>query len=238
MAGLMQENSFCIRFGLDPISISGMIPLAFENIDRQPSRVHRPAHNREAPSGRKVSAMTEELRAQLASLRNVAPMLNKATDDATSSIKAVETLLKTLGLQGRSDPFQARVLTKSDPESSESIHDDIDRGCIFNRVYYLRYARINGEFSINVLIDTQFSESGGQCDDWRSIGEESIPWPSCSREIKLKAVTKLAALIGNIASYAASLAESANEATALTQAALEALGAPDEPVKPKSKTRS
>jgi hypothetical protein len=129
--------------------------------------------------------MSDDLEMRLTVLREIMPRLKAATDRASELVARVEKILvDELGVE-----VSARVC----------IDDD----------HYLVFARLDGEYQIHVIeekvvMDDFFAEPTSQ--------EFSIPWERCRREIRLKAVEKLPALVKKIAEEAKDLVGAAEQA--------------------------
>jgi hypothetical protein len=179
--------------------------------------------------------MNEELRAQMASLRVIAPMLNKATEEATTTVRTVEAFLKqlSLGIEGRSDLFMGGLVTFEEACDlpGRDLAECLAEGYIARKSSHLAYGRLRGEFSIHVVDVIEIQEppevriKRGVGDEWDHDFEDDIvtAWSSCSRETKLKAVTFLPNLLANIELRASALARAANDATGFTRRVMESL---------------
>jgi hypothetical protein len=163
--------------------------------------------------GQKVAPMTEELRAKMEELREMAPRLNKTSDSASAIIKAVEEFLNKLGIgiPGLGPWFQSHV-------------EDTDDG---PREYnwYLAYGRLHGNFCIHVQVQKCKEEMStyGFMDNVL-LDQELVVWSSCSRDVKLKSFATLPSLLTNILNNAKEQAEAADKAAGTVGEMLATLG--------------
>jgi hypothetical protein len=137
------------------------------------------------PRTRKEDAMSEDLEMRLTELREIMPRLNAATDRASGLVAMVEEIL----VDELAVEVSARVC----------IDDD----------HYLVFAWLDGEYQIHIIeekvvMDDFYAEPTSQ--------EFSIPWETCRREIRLKAVEMLPALVNKIAEEAKGLVVVAEQA--------------------------
>ncbi|WP_422927026.1 hypothetical protein [Singulisphaera sp. PoT] len=89
-------------------------------------------------------------------------------------------------------------------ESSED-EDDPDAWNIYRRSY-LDYGRIGGKYRIYVTEQTvRDIDPNSNTDARKLLAVEETPWSSCSREMKLKAFTKLPELLERIVDQALEL---------------------------------
>jgi hypothetical protein len=141
--------------------------------------------------------MTDDLKARLAALRGVSPRINAVTNHTNDVIKSVEkTLVEDLSLA-----VSASVLFESDFGGERGVTKK--QSLAFGRV------KGNGTYRIFVLIETgrATSEDSGSEAASEAIEEEQILWPSCSRELKLKAFQYLPALLKVLVDRAEKLVE-------------------------------
>jgi hypothetical protein len=144
--------------------------------------------------------MTDELKRRMARLREIAPRLNAATDDASKLVNQVEKFL----VEELRIGVSAEVCYEELPAGTdEEHHEQRLRNC-------LAFGRCAGSFRIHVCKET--IDTGGGTSAQTILQEERIPWPSCTREMKLKAFEKLPDLLDKIIEQAERLAQ-ASEAT-------------------------
>lgn len=120
--------------------------------------------------------MTQELRTSLKQLRDLAPKVNKAADDAARIIREVEELLKELNIG-----IPAEVVVSSVPKNAE-----------VTEYTNLAYKRIDGKFRIGVAI-YQLTALPDNAQGWQVVSE--TPWLESPRDIKLASFDKLPDLI-------------------------------------------
>jgi hypothetical protein len=144
--------------------------------------------------------MTDELRRRMAKLREIAPRLNAATDQASKLVALVEKFLVEEIRIGVS----AEVCYEELPAGTEDDHHAL-------RIRHsLAFGRSGASFRIHVLRETVAMDDGASAPT--TLAQERILWPSCSRETKLKAFEKLPELLDKIIEEAERLAQ-ASEAT-------------------------
>jgi hypothetical protein len=116
----------------------------------------------------------------LKKLREIAPDLNKATDDAAKIVQEVETLLAKLSIGITAEVrLYERQKTKSVSEYTS-----------------LAYCRVKGNFRIAVTVEksTDFVDDRGcAARAWDTVSE--TPWAECQREAKLESFPKLPDLL-------------------------------------------
>jgi hypothetical protein len=141
--------------------------------------------------------MIDDLKTRLAALRGVSPRINAITNHTNDVIKLVEmTLVEDLNLA-----VSASVLFESEPGGESGL----------TRGQSLAFGRVKGSgtYRIFVLIQTGRTGAGeavsGEISE--AIEEEQVLWPSCSREIKLKAFNHLPALLREMVRKAENLVE-------------------------------
>src|SRR5262245_14185745 len=129
--------------------------------------------------------MTSELQKRLRALREVAPRLNAAADEANRLVKMVDGQLKEmqLGISSASPYFDVQC---------ERIVDDED-GDVTNQETYrcLAYGRVQGSYAIHVL---ERVSQGAPGQELEHVGENRIPWSVCDRETRLEAFKQLPSL--------------------------------------------
>lgn len=139
--------------------------------------------------------MTGELKAGMARLREIAPRLDSQTDEVSKLVATVEKFLTAEARIGISAAIEFE--DEEGYSSAENRPTRIDR--------YLAFGRANGSFCIHILEETGILDNDG---DWDHLFEKDvILWPSCSREMKLKAFTKLPALLQAIIKEAERLSD-------------------------------
>lgn len=166
----------------------------------------------------KVDTMTEELRRKLAALRAAAPALNKATDEATAVVAAVEKFLADLsiGLTLKAQSFLGVPAPAGDDEALTVFHS-------------LAYGRVGGTYRVHVTAET-CRKDDNYVDGWDTLSTEETPWSSCPREMKLQSFAKLPELLGMIADRALKLTEETTRTTETVRDLLSAMGPePDDP---------
>jgi hypothetical protein len=149
---------------------------------------------------RKERSMTSELLKRITALRGINPRLNSVTDQATEIVKSVEkTLVDELKIG-----VDASEWFLSEPGGEPGVTRD----------HYLAFDRVGSAgHRIHVWIVTarNTSDENGEAVRTTRLGEERILWPSCSRELKLKAFEKLPELLDKIIKSAESLLQTADE---------------------------
>jgi hypothetical protein len=144
--------------------------------------------------------MTDELKRRMAKLRDLAPRLNAATDQASRLVAAVEKfLVEELHIGVSAEVCYEELLAGNDGD---------DR--MLRIRHSLAFGRGGGAFRIHVLKETVAVDDGAGAR--ATLEQERILWPSCSRETRLKAFEKLPELLDRIIEEAERLAE-ASEAT-------------------------
>jgi hypothetical protein len=147
--------------------------------------------------------MTDELKKRMARLRQIAPRLNKATDQVSKLASMVEKFLV--------DELHIGVAAET---SAFSLWDDgqDDHGSTRRVVQTLAFGRIGGVYRIHVVNQTGILDENGV---WNETDERvETPWPSCSRETKLKAFEKLTELLETLTANAEELVRTADETAA------------------------
>jgi hypothetical protein len=141
--------------------------------------------------------MIDDLKKRLAALRGVSPRINAVTNHTNDVIKLVEkTLVEDLNLA-----VSASVLFESEFGGEAGV----------TRKQSLAFGRVkgNGTYRIFVLNETgrASSEQPGSGDAFEVMEEEQILWPSCGRELKLKAFNHLPTLLKELVGRAEKLVE-------------------------------
>src|SRR5581483_732598 len=158
------------------------IPLAGEHLAEQSKSDARVF--RDPSRVRKADSMST-LNASLSKLRQLAPILNKAADDAALVVNQVETFLSECGIGIEADSYEDfRVLSQSDPS--------------------LAYRRVNGKYRIAV-VEYQCSNPDAEEDQrvWKE--ERVIAWSEAPRAQKLDTFRLLPKLLSNIVEAAEGL---------------------------------
>jgi hypothetical protein len=142
--------------------------------------------------------MTDVLRERMARLREIAPRLNSATDQASRLVAMVEKFLVDelhIGISAESTEFNAASLGP----------DELARV----RMLYQRLAfgRVGAAYRIHVVDETVIVDDSGRRQE--SVARQATPWPSCGRETKLRAIDKLPELLDKIIVETERLAETA-----------------------------
>jgi hypothetical protein len=147
--------------------------------------------------------MSNELKNRIAALRGMSPRLNSVTDQVSEFVRTVEkTLVEELNIG-----IEASVRFHSEPASEKGIL----------REHLLAFGRVaSAGYRLHVVTRTvreSPQESTGPHVS-ESLHEEQILWPSCSRELKLKAFDKLPELLDGIVKNAEGLLQTAERAAA------------------------
>jgi hypothetical protein len=158
--------------------------------------------------------MTDELRRRMAKLREIAPRLNAATDQASKLVAMVEKFL----VEELHIGVSAEVCYEELPAGT----DDDDHALRIRNS--LAFGRVGGSFRIHVVRETVAVEDGASART--TLEQERILWPSCSRETKLKAFEKLPELLDKIIEEAERLARTSEE----TRVKVDAMMGEEEPV--------
>ncbi len=156
--------------------------------------------------------MTEELREKLAALRQVAPKLNKATDEANRIVASVENLLGnelSLGIS-------ATVCFNT----GEEIYLFREVEEVLDVYTNLDYGRIDGRYRIFVRTYGSLPDEYGQ--DKLRWSDQTI-WSSVPRELKLKAFEALPRLLTKIADTALELSKEAEDTAKTVEALMRAI---------------
>ena len=150
--------------------------------------------------------MTDELRRRMARLRELAPRLNAATDQASRLVAMVEKFLV--------EELRIGVSAEVAYEEAPAGTDDDDRA--LRTRHSLAFGRGGGSFRIHVLRET--IAEGDEASARTVVGQERILWPSCPREMKLKAFEKLPELLDRIIAEAERLAGASDATRAKVEA--------------------
>jgi hypothetical protein len=145
--------------------------------------------------------MTDELKLRMARLREIAPRLNNATDQASRLVAMVEKFL--------ADELHIGIATESSEFNSWSAgKDEADRHQVICQT--LAFGRVGAAFRIHVVDETRIMDDDGSWGE--SVARLQTPWPACGRETKLRAFEKLPELLDNIIKETERLAETAASA--------------------------
>jgi hypothetical protein len=158
--------------------------------------------------------MTDELKRRMARLREIAPRLNAATDQASKLVAMVEKFLV--------EELRIGVSAEVGIEEYPAGTDDEYRTLTVRQA--LAFGRGGGSFRIHVLRETIAVDDGGSART--TLEQERILWPSCPRETKLKAFEKLPELLDRIIEEAERLAGTSEA----TRVKVEAMIGEEEPV--------
>jgi hypothetical protein len=144
--------------------------------------------------------MTDELKKRMARLRELAPRLNSATDQASRLVAIVEKFLVEelhIGISAESTEFN----------TWSAGNDDVGNARMVSQT--LAFGRIGSSYRIHVLDEMGIANADG---NWQGlVSRQATPWPSCGRETKLRAVEMLPDLLDKIIQETERLAETAGE---------------------------
>jgi hypothetical protein len=144
--------------------------------------------------------MTDELKKRMVRLRELAPRLNGATEEATRLVAMVERFLIEelhIGISAESTDFA------SWPAGT-------DQGGKPRMVFQtLAFGRVGAGYRIHVVDETVIVDGDGVPQE--IVTKQATPWPSCGRETKLKAIEKLPELLDRIIDETERLAQTAGE---------------------------
>ena len=150
--------------------------------------------------------MTDELKRRMARLREIAPRLNAATDQASKLVTQVEKFLV--------DELHIGVSAQVCYEDAPAGIDDDDHALSIQ--HSLAFGRVGG------ILSRSRGHGNGGLDDGSSprtvLSQERVLWPSCGRETKLKAFEKLPELLDKIIEEAERLARTADDTTSKVNA--------------------
>jgi hypothetical protein len=145
--------------------------------------------------------MTDELKKRMARLRELAPRLNSATDQASRLVAMVEKFLVDelhIGLSAESTEFNTWSAGNDEDGNTQMVSQT------------LAFGRVGAGYRIHVLDTMGIADAQGQ---WQGlVSRQETPWPSCGRETKLRAVEMLPDLLDKIIQEAERLAETAGAA--------------------------
>ena len=138
----------------------------------------------------------------LKKLRELAPALNKAADDAGRIIRDVEHLLSDELNVG----VKAEVVFRREDEGNDPAAERYDQG----RYFSLAYRRVSGDrFRIAVVEELYYTyrdARGTHAEAWETIHE--IPWAECPRDLKLESFPELPQLLEELVTKAEAAADS------------------------------
>jgi hypothetical protein len=144
--------------------------------------------------------MTDELKKRMARLRELAPRLNSATDQASRLVATVEKFLVEelhIGISAESAEFNTWSAGNDDDGNARTVSQT------------LAFGRIGSSYRIHVLDEMGIADADG---NWQGlVSRQATPWPSCGRETKLRAVEMLPDLLDKIIQETERLAETAGE---------------------------
>src|SRR5262249_12643170 len=155
------------------------------------------------------------LNASLTRLRELAPTLNQAADDAAKIVQQVENLLTKEPSLG----IEARVLVSNihmTPKTAKSI--------------LLAYCRVNGKYRIAVIegVETEFTTEYGSAE--LAWNEETVtPWMESPRDTKLATFSVLPRLLQELVS---NVSDTKAKVETTKQTVLEIMGGTSENAKP------
>ena len=144
--------------------------------------------------------MTDELKKRMARLRELAPRLNSATDQASRLVAMVEKFLVEelhIGISAESTEFNSWSTGKDEDDNERMVHQT------------LAFGRVGAGYRIHVVEETILVDNEGRRRE--RIGKQATAWPSCGRETKMRAVEKLPELLDKIIQETERLAETAGE---------------------------
>jgi hypothetical protein len=144
--------------------------------------------------------MTDELKKRMERLRELAPRLNSATDQASRLVRMVEIFLVEelhIGISAESAEFNTWSAGNDDDGNARMVSQT------------LAFGRIGSSYRIPVLDEMGIADADG---NWQGlVSRQATPWPSCGRETKLRAVEMLPDLLDKIIQETERLAETAGE---------------------------
>jgi hypothetical protein len=143
--------------------------------------------------------MIDELKQRLGRLRDLAPRLNRATDETSATVAMVERLLADelrLGISAESSEFHSWSTGRDEAGDARTVHQT------------LAFGRIGGAFRVHVVDTTRIDHADTTA---VVIDRQHTPWPSCGRETKLRAAEKLPELLDRIIKETERLAEAGDE---------------------------
>jgi hypothetical protein len=144
--------------------------------------------------------MTDELKKRMARLRELAPRLNTATDQASRVVAMVEKFLVEelhIGISAESTEFNAWNAGKDEEGNARMVYQT------------LAFGRVGAGYRIHVVDEMTTVDDEGRRQDL--VSKQATPWPSCGRETKMRAIEKLPELLDKIIGETERLAETAGE---------------------------
>jgi hypothetical protein len=144
--------------------------------------------------------MTDELKRRMARLRELAPRLNTATDQASRVVAMVEKFLVDelhIGISAESAEFNTWAAGKDEDGNSRMVCQK------------LAFGRVGAGYRIHVADEMTIVDDEGHRQEL--VNKQATPWPSCGRETKMRAIEKLPELLDKIIQETERLAETAGE---------------------------
>jgi len=142
--------------------------------------------------------MSNELKKRIAALRGISPRLNSVTDQVSQIVKSVEqTLVEELNIG-----IEASAKFHAEPATEKGVL----------REHYLAFNRVGSagyRLHIATLTVRDSAQRPGGSESSEPLALEQVLWPSCSREMKLKAFDKLPELLDRIIKNAEGLLQTA-----------------------------
>jgi hypothetical protein len=151
--------------------------------------------------------MTDELKKRMARLRELAPRLNSATDQASRLVAMVEKFLVDelhIGITAESTEFNSWSAGKDEDDNEQNVRQT------------LAFGRVGAAYRIHVVEETVILDNDGRRQEL--IGKQATPWPSCGRETKMRAIEKLPELLDKIIQETERLAETAGDTASRIEA--------------------
>jgi hypothetical protein len=151
--------------------------------------------------------MTDELQKRMARLRELAPRLNSATDQASRLVAMVEKFLVEelhIGISAESTAFNSWSAGKDEDDKERMIYQT------------LAFGRVGAGYRIHVAEETVIVDNEGRRQEL--IGKQATPWPSCGRETKMRAIEKLPELLDKMIQETERLAETAGDTASKIEA--------------------
>jgi hypothetical protein len=144
--------------------------------------------------------MTDELKRRMSRLRELAPRLNSATDQASKLVAMVEKFLVEelhIGISAETTGFNSWNASKDDDGNARMVYQT------------LAFGRVGAGYRIHVVDEMTIVDDGGRRQEL--VSQQATPWPSCGRETKMRAIEKLPELLDKIIEETERLAETAGE---------------------------
>jgi len=151
--------------------------------------------------------MTQDLKKRLGALRGVSPRINAVANQTNDVVKLVEkTLAEDLNLG-----VSASVWFESEFGGERGL--TCEYHLVFGRV------KVSEKYRIHILAETRrhTPETAGVAASSEVLEESQILWPSCGRELKLKAFGHLPSLLHELAGKAEKLVEASEKTTVQIQ---------------------